>query len=55
LDKELSLLKVIDGKEYSLEERYSILEQLGNFSQTPANLVRRIIKVRRKTETKDKL
>ncbi|MDD5213248.1 MAG: RelA/SpoT family protein [Candidatus Gracilibacteria bacterium] len=55
LDKELSLLKTIDGKEYSLEERYSILEQLGNFSQTPANLVRRIIKVRKKSETKDKL
>lgn len=53
LDKELSLLRTIDGREHTLEERYAILEQLGNFSQTPANLVRRIIKVRKKTEIKD--
>lgn len=53
LDKELTLLKNIDWREYTLEERYSILEQLWNFSQTPSNLVRRIIKVKKKSEEKE--
>lgn len=43
-DKDLSFLKVIDGREYNLEDRLRLLEQVGNFSITPWVLMRRIIK-----------
>lgn len=44
LDKEMILLKSFDGKEYSVEERWQLLEQIWNFSTTPSSLLRRIIK-----------
>lgn len=53
LDKDLSLLKNIDWREYSLEERHSLLEQVWNFSLTPSSLMRRIVKNKRLQE-KDK-
>lgn len=43
-DKDLQLLRVLDGKEYSMEERYQLLEQVGNFSSTPAALLKRILR-----------
>lgn len=46
LDKDLSLLKVIEWRENSLEERFLLLEQVGNFSLTPSALMRRIMKGR---------
>jgi GTP diphosphokinase / guanosine-3',5'-bis(diphosphate) 3'-diphosphatase len=46
LDKELSLLRVIEWREYSVEERLLLLEQVGNFSLTPSALMRRIMKGR---------
>lgn len=43
-DKDLQLLRVLDGKEFSMEERYQLLEQVGNFSSTPAALLKRILR-----------
>ncbi len=43
-DKDLSLLKIIDWASYKIEERWSLLEQVWNFSITPSNLIRRILK-----------
>jgi len=34
-DKDLLLLRVLDGRENTMEERYQLLEQVGNFSNTP--------------------
>lgn len=44
LDKDLSILKIIDGKENDMEDRFILLEQVGNFGLPPAALVRKIIK-----------
>lgn len=44
LDKELLLLKNIDDRSYSLEERNDILEQIWNFSTNPTAIVRKIFK-----------
>jgi GTP pyrophosphokinase len=44
LDKDMTLLKNIDDRELSVEERYDLLEQVGNFSTNPSALVRKIIK-----------
>lgn len=44
LDKDMTVMKVIDGKELGTEERLQLLEQVGNFSITPASLLRRILK-----------
>ncbi len=43
-DKDLSLLKAVDWKTYSLEERWALLEQVGNFSLPPASLMKRILR-----------
>ena len=40
----LSLLKHLDWKKYNYNERLSILEQVWNFSITPSNLIKRILK-----------
>lgn len=45
LDKDLSLFKVVDSREYSVESRAQFLEQVGNFSHTPSAVVRRAIKI----------
>ncbi len=47
LDKDLSVLKVLDGKEYKMEERWQLLEQIWNFSITPASLFRRILRTKK--------
>ncbi len=44
LDKEFSLLKIIDGRVMNVEERLQLLEQVGNFSITPSSLMRRILR-----------
>lgn len=40
----MTVLKVIEGRELSTEERLQLLEQIGNFSITPASLLRKIMK-----------
>ncbi len=44
LDKDMTMMKVIDGRELNMEERFQLLEQVWNFSITPASLIRRILK-----------
>jgi guanosine-3',5'-bis(diphosphate) 3'-pyrophosphohydrolase len=46
-DKDLTLLKVIDGRELDTQERLQLLEQVGNFSITPASLLKRIFKAKK--------
>ncbi|MDD3302160.1 MAG: TGS domain-containing protein, partial [Candidatus Gracilibacteria bacterium] len=56
LDKELSVLRVLDDRENDLEERNSIIEQVGNFSVNPSSIIRKIMKVKNmitKKEVKD--
>ncbi|NUJ97541.1 bifunctional (p)ppGpp synthetase/guanosine-3',5'-bis(diphosphate) 3'-pyrophosphohydrolase [Candidatus Gracilibacteria bacterium] len=48
LDKDLSILKILDGRENSVDERNFILEQVGNFSLSPGALMRRILKAQNK-------
>ena len=43
-DKDLTVLKILDGREYSVDERFQLLEQVWNFSITPASLIRRILR-----------
>ncbi len=44
LDKELSVLKVIEWKENNMEERWQILEQIWNFSIPASVVFKRILK-----------
>lgn len=44
LDKDLTVMKVIDDRELNMEDRLQLLEQVGNFSITPPSLIRRILK-----------
>lgn len=44
LDKEFSILRSLDGRIYSLEERWQLLEQVWNLSMNPNILIRRIVK-----------
>ncbi|MBF0913695.1 bifunctional (p)ppGpp synthetase/guanosine-3',5'-bis(diphosphate) 3'-pyrophosphohydrolase [Candidatus Gracilibacteria bacterium] len=44
LDKDLSILKNIDGKTLGIEERWSLLEQVGDFSYPASTLLRKIQK-----------
>lgn len=44
LDKELSLLSTIDSKNLTVEWRWQLLEQVGNFSITPSILMKRILR-----------
>ena len=61
LDKDFSVLKILDNREYKIEERWSILEQIWNFSTTPASVFKRILKAKKinlnenKKETKKDL
>jgi len=43
-DKDLSILKTIDWTNYKVEERWQLLEQVWNFSISPSNLMRKILK-----------
>ena len=44
LDKDLSLLATIDSKNLTSDWRWQLLEQVWNFSITPSNLMRRILR-----------
>lgn len=44
LDKELSILKVLDWRENKIEERYWLLEQIWNFSTPPSAIFKKILK-----------
>lgn len=44
LDKDLTVMKIIDDRELNIEERLQLLEQVWNFSITPPSLIRRILK-----------
>ncbi|MDD2871398.1 MAG: RelA/SpoT family protein [Candidatus Gracilibacteria bacterium] len=52
LDKDLSILKVIDGVVYPKEDRFSLLEQIGNFSVNPSAIIKRILKTKNINTTK---
>lgn len=57
-DKDLTVLKVIDDREFNTEERQQLLEQVWNFSITPVSLLRRIMKsqnIRYESTRKQKL
>lgn len=54
LDKDLTLLKHLDDRVYSLEERFQLLEQIWNFSITPSGLIKRIFKSKKIYRSKDK-
>ena len=43
-DKDYNLLKVIDWRENNMEERLQLLEQVWNFSISPNNLLKKIVK-----------
>ena len=42
-DKDFSLLKVLDWREYNIKDRLTLIEKVWNFSTTPANLLKKII------------
>ncbi len=44
LDKDLTVMKIIDDRELNMEDRLQLLEQVWNFSITPPSLIRRILK-----------
>lgn len=44
LDKDLTVLKNLDDRTLSTEERLQVLEQIGNFSITPASVLKKIFK-----------
>lgn len=43
LDKDMTLLKSINGRVYTQEERWQLLEQVGNLSLNPNNLIKKIV------------
>ncbi|MGE4443992.1 MAG: bifunctional (p)ppGpp synthetase/guanosine-3',5'-bis(diphosphate) 3'-pyrophosphohydrolase [Candidatus Altimarinota bacterium] len=47
LDKDLTVLKTIDDRTYSVDERIDILEQVGNFSTNPTAIVKKIFKTKK--------
>ena len=44
LDKDMTVMRVLDGRELNTEDRLQLLEQVGNFSITPASVLKRILK-----------
>ncbi len=52
LDKDLSLLSTIDSKNLTIEWRWQLLEQVGNFSITPSILMKRILRSSKSNITK---
>ncbi len=56
LDKELTILKILDDREHSLDDRLNLLEQIWNFSVNPSAIVRKILKTKKiisRKEVKD--
>ncbi len=47
LDKDLSVLKILESREFKIEERWNILEQIWNFSTTPASIFKKILKAKK--------
>lgn len=47
LDKDLTVLKTIDDRNYSVDERIDILEQIWNFSTNPTAIVKKIFKTKK--------
>lgn len=47
LDKELSILKILDNKNLSLSEREDILVQIWNFSTNPSTIIKKIFKTKK--------
>jgi len=54
LDKELSILKVLDWRENKVEDRWLILEQIWNFSLPASAVFKRILKAKNITLEEDK-
>ncbi len=52
LDKDMTVLKVIEGRELNTEDRLQLLEQIWNFSITPASLLKKILKAQNITYIK---
>lgn len=46
LDKDLSVLRVLDWRENKMEERWQLLEQIGNFSLPVSSVFKRILKAK---------
>lgn len=44
LDKDMGILKSFDDRVYSVEERYEILEQIGNLSINPSSIIKKLSK-----------
>lgn len=42
MDKELSLIKVVDGKNLDMKEKEDVLVQIGNLSRKPGSLLKSI-------------
>ncbi len=47
LDKDLTVLKTIDDRNFSVEERIDLLEQIWNFSTNPSAIVKKIFKTKK--------
>jgi len=47
LDKELSLLKILDDRTYTLDEREDLLIQVWNFSTNPSSIIKKIFKTKK--------
>jgi len=53
-DKDLTILKIIEDRELWTEDRLLLLEQVGNFSITPASLLKKILKAQNISYVKKK-
>lgn len=53
LDKELSVLRVLDDRENDFDERISIIEQVWNFSINPSSVIRKIMKAKNMLSKKE--
>ncbi len=52
LDKDFSILKVVEWKENNIEDRNNILERIGNLSIAPQTIVKKIFKINEKVRKK---
>lgn len=53
-DKDLSILKILHGTAYKIEDRWGLLEQIWNFSITPSSLIKKILKTQNPNFEKEK-
>ena len=47
LDKDLTVLKILDDRQFNYEERLNLLEQLWNFSTNPNSVLKKIFKAKK--------